>query len=75
MVEYDYSKLLGRMKEKHFTQAELAESIGLSETSLNFRLNNKLDFKQQDMRKIADLLEIDPADLASYFFCRSTLEI
>jgi len=59
---YDYSKLLGRMREKHFTQAGLAKAIGISEATLNLRLNNANDFKQGEMLKIA------PKDIPAYFF-------
>lgn len=34
-IKYDYSKLLGRMKEKSITQANLASYIGVSETTIN----------------------------------------
>lgn len=68
MEKYDYSKLLGRMKEMHETQASLAKKVGISAASLNLRLGNTLNFKQDDMLKIADALEIAPDDIPAYFF-------
>lgn len=68
MEKYDYSKLLGRMKEKHETQVSLAKKAGISAASLNMRLGNYLNFKQDEMLKIADVLEIEPADISAYFF-------
>lgn len=68
MEQYDYSKLLGRIKEKHYTQATLAKEIGLSEASLNMRLKNALDFKQGDILRIADTLGIPAAEIPAYFF-------
>ena len=41
MEQYDYNKLLGKMREKRFTQDALAEKIGISATSMNLSLNNK----------------------------------
>ena len=60
MEQYDYNKLLGRMREKRFTQDALAEKIGISATSMNLSLNNNRDIP---LSKIPD-----------YFFCRAALE-
>ena len=49
MERYDYSKLLGLMREKRITQTCLAKKVGISETSMNFSLNNKRDFKQEEI--------------------------
>lgn len=68
MREYDYSLLLGRMKEKGFTQAKLAEALGISETSLNLRLNNKLSFRQDEIVTASDVLMIPRHNLEQYFF-------
>ena len=66
--EYDYSKLLGRIKEKHYTQAQLASAIGINPSSLNLKLNNNLNFKQDEILKISDLLNIDYSEISLYFF-------
>jgi len=68
-VLYDYSKLLGRMREKNVTQVSLARQIGLSETSINFSLGNKRPFKQDEITKICYYLDIPIADVENYFFC------
>lgn len=75
MEQYDYGKLLGRMREKRFTQDYLAEKIGISATSMNLSLNNKRDFKQEEIVSVCSELDISLADVADYFFCRITLEI
>ena len=49
MKQYDYRKLIGRMKELGYTQASLAKRLGISECSLNFSLNNKRNFKQDEI--------------------------
>lgn len=74
-LKYDYSKLLGRMREKSFTQDELAKSIGISSTSMNLSLKNKRQFKQKEMFAICCFLNIDLEDIDDYFFCHMTLEI
>ena len=50
VIIYDYSKLLGRIKEKYGTRENLVKEITISSTSLNLRLNNKLKFYHQYMK-------------------------
>lgn len=73
-IKFDYSKLLGRMKEVGYTQAELANSIGCSETTLNLKLKNVREFKLGEAKKICDILDIDIFQIAEYFFCQQTCE-
>lgn len=68
MEIYDYSKLLGRMKERGFTQAALAKQVGISETSMNHSLNNKRDFAQDEMIRACMALEIPIGQIVDYFF-------
>lgn len=68
MKQYDYSKLMGRMKECRYTQKSLSGRIGVSETTLNLSLNNKRDFKQDEMIKLCEVLRISKSELAEYFF-------
>lgn len=68
MQQYDYSKLLGRMKEKGFTQESLAKQLGISACSLNFSLKNKRDFKQEEMLKACEILGIPTSQLPEFFY-------
>lgn len=68
MQVYDYSKLLGRMRERGFTQEKLAKTLGISETSVNLTLNNKRSFRQDEISKTADALGIKPKSIEEYFF-------
>lgn len=65
---YNYSKLLGRLREKHITQSGLASMLGLSETSLNLTLNNKRPFRQTEISKVCECLDIPNEHIDSYFF-------
>ena len=67
-MKYNYSKLLGRMKECGFTQQRLARAIGISEYSLNAKLNNKFSFKQEEMDAICRALDIPNEEIGEYFF-------
>lgn len=67
-AKFDYSKLLGRIKEYGFTQERIASEIGISVSTLSYKLNNKAFFTQKEIRKICDLLEIVIAEIGVYFF-------
>ena len=67
-TEFDYSRLRGRIKEKCDTQDAFAEKLGIGRVSLSQRLNNLLDFSQDEMFKACDVLDINKAEIPSYFF-------
>lgn len=68
MPDMDYSKLLGRIKEYGHTQKSVSENIGISEGQLSQKLSGKYLFKQSEIIKICNLLEIDGIDIGEYFF-------
>ena len=68
MINYDYSYLLGKMKERGFTQESLSKGIGISAVSLNLSLNNKRTFKQEEITKICETLNIPIENVQIYFF-------
>ena len=65
---FRYHKLLGRMKEMGLSQYQLAQVIGMSESTLNVKLNCKSYFKQNEIVRICDALDIDDCEVNSYFF-------
>ena len=65
---YDYSLLLGKMKECGFTQETLGKAVGMCESTLNLKLNNKASFKQKEIRKICKILGIPKGKIGLYFF-------
>ncbi len=65
---YDYSKLKGKIAEKGYTKCSLSKALQMHPNSLSDRLDNKLEFKQEDMVKICDLLGIKHKDIPVYFF-------
>lgn len=67
-MEYDYSKLLGRITEKYGNNGNFACKMGLSERTISLKLNNKIDFKQNEIIKAKKLLEISDEELHNYFF-------
>jgi transcriptional regulator with XRE-family HTH domain len=67
-MEFDYSKLKGKIKEVYGTQTEFANAIGLSFVSISKKLNNLRQFKQSDIVKINKVLNIAEEDIPIYFF-------
>lgn len=67
-MEFDYSKLLGRIREFGYTQGTLASEIGITESSMNLKLNNKANFKQKEIRLICKALSIPDSEIGVYFF-------
>ena len=67
-MEFDYSKLLGRITEKVGTQANFAQRMDLSERSVSLKLNGKIAFKQCEILKACETLDIGKEEIGRYFF-------
>lgn len=67
-MKYNYSKLLGRMKECGITQEQLAAEIGMNKATLSAKLNNKFQFKGDEMDAICKALDISNDEIGAYFF-------
>ena len=65
---FDYSKLLGKIKEKGLTQEILAKTIGITPGSMSEKLNNKANFKQKEIIAICQVLGILTGEIGEYFF-------
>lgn len=65
---WDYRKLLGRIAEKCGTQRDFAEKLGISEMMLSKKLNNQSQWKQLEMEKACEVLEIPKEEVSLYFF-------
>lgn len=67
-MKFNYSKLLGRMKECGFTQEQLAKAIGINKATLSAKLNNRFSFSQEEILAICKLLNIPISDIGDYFY-------
>ena len=65
---FDYSKLLGLMKEKHKTQKDIAEISGMSNNTFSKKINGKAYFTTQEIFLISQTLNIPKCDIGIYFF-------
>lgn len=69
-MEFDHSKLLGRIIEKFGSQRALCAHIGWTESRLSARLNNLVQFDAEEMYLLAraDVLDIPAEEFSVYFF-------
>lgn len=65
---YDYRKLRGKIKEVFGTQDAFSEELGIGRVSLSQRLNNQLQFTQDEILKSCDILSIPREEIPAYFF-------
>ena len=69
---FDYSKLLGRIREYGYTQKTLAAVVGMSTTQMNQCLNNKSNFKHRYVLAICKALDISIDEIGLYFYALKT---
>lgn len=67
-MKFNYSKLLGRMRECGFTQEQLAKAIGINKGTLSVKLNNKFSFSQEEILAICKMLNIPASEISDYFY-------
>ena len=70
-MEWKYDKLRGKIKEICGTQDAFVEKLGIGGVSLSQRLNNQLEFSQDEMFKACEILDIDLSELSTYFFTKN----
>jgi transcriptional regulator with XRE-family HTH domain len=73
-MKYNYSKLLGRMRERGISQEQLAKALDKTESTLSLKLNNRFNFKTEEIDAISELLDIPNNEIGAYFFCKESLE-
>jgi len=69
-MEYNYDKLKGRVKEIFDTQENFANAINISTTSLNYKLNNKKKWTQNEIYNSILVLQIPNNEIINYFFTK-----
>lgn len=74
-MPYDYNKLRGKIKEKFGTQSAFAKAMGLSDVSVSNKLNNNVEWGQEEIEKSVMVLDIEYTDIHSYFFTHNVEKI
>lgn len=67
-MKFNYSKLLGKIKECGLTQAQLAKEIGINKATLSAKLNGKFAFTTDEVLSISKRLNIPVNEMGKYFF-------
>jgi len=72
MIEYDFDKLRGRIREKLGSEAKFAEKISISTASLSAKFNNKSDFTATQISRACDkdVLDISLDEIGVNFFTK-----
>lgn len=75
-MEFDHSKLAGRIKEKFGSQKKLAEYLSMRDSALSNRLNNVVPFGPEEIWTLCQpaCLDIPPEEIAAYFFTPKVLK-
>lgn len=60
------NKLKAKMVEVGITQAELAKILGISYQAMNYKINNRSEFKVSEIEAVADTLKIVNKDEYSF---------
>lgn len=69
-MQFDHSKLNGRITEKFGSQRALAAAIGWTESKLSARLNNLVHFDSEEILMLCapNVLDIPCEEIPVYFF-------
>lgn len=67
-MKWNYAKLRGRIREICGTQEKFAKLLGIGYVSLSKRLNNVLEFTQEEIFKSCEILKIPYSEIPVYFF-------
>ncbi len=61
-------KLKAAIAESGLNQEQIAEMLGVSLCTLNYKLNGTSEFKASEIKKLAELLHLDADKVMKIFF-------
>ena len=67
-MKYNYSKLLGKLKECGLTQEQLATAIGKHKSTISAKFNGHYSFSTDEIDNICKVLDISNDKIGDYFF-------
>lgn len=65
---FKYSKLKGRIIERYGTRKAFAEAVGITESTLSLKLNDKAGITREDILAWSDLLGVSLDEYGSFYF-------
>lgn len=70
-VQFDYSRLRGKIVERYKTLKNFADETHQSVSSVNLRINGIREFKSTDIFNWANYLGIPDSEISDYFFAKN----
>lgn len=67
-MKWNYNKLRGKIKEVCGNQDIFANKLGIGRVSLSKRLNNQIEFTQEEIYNTCEILGIKLEEIPLYFF-------
>lgn len=67
-MKWNYNKLRGKIKEVCGNQDVFANKLGIGRVSLSKRLNNQIEFTQEEIYNTCEILGIKLDEIPLYFF-------
>ena len=67
-MEFDFSKLTGRIIEKFGSRRAFADAMGMRAEQLSRRLSSRTPWSPVETVRAIEILEIDPIEISDYFF-------
>ena len=65
---FDFSKLRGRIRECFGSEKAFAVAMAMSPSNLSARLNGKIQFGGEEIKRASILLKIPDEEIGTYFF-------
>lgn len=67
-IEFDYSKLRGKIREKFGSYEKLEPNISFTTVTLSRKLNSKGYFGSDEIMELVKVLNIEEKEVNEYFF-------
>ena len=67
-MTHSYEELRGLIRWKCGTLTDFAQALGISNTSLNARLQGRIPFKQTEIARAKEQLQLSSKDIERIFF-------
>lgn len=62
------AKLKGKMIESGLNQTWVAEQLGMTVATFNYKVNNKTEFKASEIKKLSEILHLTNDEVNTIFF-------
>lgn len=67
-MQFEHSKLKGKIKEKGYTQEDVAKHINIAPSTFSTKINGSVFFNQDEIHQIAIFLQVPDEQYKEYFF-------